>query len=376
MRSPRIILLYNEPVLPAGHPDAASESEILETVTSVEEILVKAEYKIERLGVGNDLQRLIDGLVERQPDAVFNLFEGLADRPSTESVVAGIMEWFHVPFTGSPSETLSLARDKQRTKLLLKGAGLPTAPFFMVEHLPVPKCPLKWPVIVKPAMQDASVGIEQASVVTNQEQLKNRVELVLARYGPVLIEQFIDGREFLVSLIEGAPDERGHCTPLALPIAEIVFKDPSLWPIYSYDAKWANSSNEYMSTPLTVPVIIQPEWMERITDVARRAYRLLNCRDYARVDMRVDANGEPYILEVNPNPFINSIALTDGLAAIGQAHPQFVADLAAAALARRDPRAAMFRDLALPKEKIKRRRARPAISEGRRTRPKRRGPTS
>jgi D-alanine-D-alanine ligase len=374
MPQSRVVLLYNEPVLPPSHPDYESDADILETVEIIDRILCDVGHEVKRLGVGNDLQRLIDGLIELQPDTVFNLFEGLADRPSTESVVAGIMEWFHVSFTGSPSETLALARDKERTKLLLRGAGLPTAPFFVVEHLPVPKCQLKWPVIVKPALQDASVGIDQASVVTNQVQLASRVEHVLARYGPVLVEQFIAGREFQVSLIEGAPDERGRCVPLALPTAEIVFKDPSLWPIYSYDAKWAQSSSEYNSTPLTVPVIIPPDWLERINDVARKAYRLLNCRDYARVDLRVDAQGEPYILEINPNPFINSIALIDGLAVVGQSHPQFIADLVTAALSRRDPRSAAFRDRPTAK-KEKKRRARPAVSDRTRTRRKPRGRT-
>jgi D-alanine-D-alanine ligase len=343
MTPSRLMLLHNEPVLPPGHPDAASESEILQTVEIISGTLEKAGFEVVRLGLGNDLQRLIDGLAEEQPDAVFNLFEGLADRPFTETVVAGVLEWFDVPFTGSPAETLALARDKQRTKLLLRGADLPTAPFFTVEHLPVPEWKLQWPVIVKPALQDASIGIEQASVVTSQEQLEKRVALMLERYGPVLVEQFVTGREFLVSLVEGAPDGQGRCTPLALPLAEIAFKDHSLWPIYSYDAKWATASNEYQATPLLVPVIIPHEWLDRIVDVARRAYRLLGCRDYARVDLRVTADGRPYILEVNPNPFINSIALTDGLQVIGRSHAAFVADLAAAALSRRNPGADAFR---------------------------------
>jgi D-alanine-D-alanine ligase len=375
MPQARVLLLHNEPVLPANHPDAASEYEILEVVEDMEGVVRAAGYKTERLSVGNDLQRLIDGLIELQPDAVFNLFEGLADRPSTEAVVAGILEWFHVSFTGSPSETLALARDKQRTKLMLRGAGLPTAPFFVVEHLPVPKCTLKWPVIVKPAMQDASIGIDQSSVVTNREQLEKKVEYVLAHYGPVLVEQFIDGREFQVSLIEGAPDERGRCEPLALPLAEIVFNDKSLWPIYSYTAKWAETSNEYLSAPLTVPVIIRPDWLERINDVARRAYRLLNCRDYARVDMRVDASGEPYVLEVNPNPFINSLAMSDGLSVVGLCHDRFVADLVEAALGRRDPRAAAFRGRLIRQGNDKKRRGRPATAERSRPRRKPRGRT-
>jgi len=345
----RILCLYNEPALPLGHPDSASEREILDTVGSVARSLTSSGFRVSRFGIGPDLNGLIDCLREHRPDAVFNLFEGLADRPSTETVVASILEWMNVPFTGSPSETLTLARDKKRTKYLLRGAGLPTAPFFTVDRLPVPKCRINWPVIVKPANQDASCGIEQGSVVTSQKELNERVELVLKVYGgTVLVEQFIAGREFLVSIVEGAPDEDDRVSPLVLPISEIAFNDPELWPIYSYDAKWAQTSNEYLATPLLVPIILPHQQMDQISELARDAFRLVGCRDYARVDLRVAADGRPYILEVNPNPFIDSIALIDGMEAIGRTHAQFVADLAWAALSRR-PRRTTPRKRSRPK---------------------------
>src|SRR5712691_2427941 len=121
MPSPRIVIVFNEPILPPGHPDAGSEREILATVDSVAGTLRATGFRVARLGVGNTLTTLIDGLQDHRPDAVFNLFEGLANRPFTESVVASIMEWQNVPFTGSPSETLTQARDKQRTKYMLRG---------------------------------------------------------------------------------------------------------------------------------------------------------------------------------------------------------------------------------------------------------------
>jgi D-alanine-D-alanine ligase len=334
--SPRMLILYNEPILPSDHPDAASEIEILDTIQIVGRALKAAGFTVAKLGIGQDLRAIVDGLNEEQPDAVFNLFEGFPDRPFTENVVAGVMEWLDVPFTGSPSETITLARDKQRTKLALRGAGLPTAPFFTVDCAPVPECKLTWPVIVKPALQDCSVGIEQASVVTNQAELEQRVTYVLRRFGgPVLVEQFIRGREFHVALIEGAPDAHGRCTPLALPLSEIVFTDPAAWPIYSYDAKWAHDSHEFEATPLKTLVVVPEPWQRHIVDVARRAYRVIGCRDYARVDMRVTPEGEPFILEVNPNPYVGSAGLTDGLAAVGMTYEQFISDVATAAVARR-----------------------------------------
>src|SRR6202035_5287419 len=125
---------------------------------------------------------LLDGLRRRRPDVVFNLFEGTADHGTTEAYVAGLLDWLHLPFTGSPFHTLCLARSKHLTKHLFQGAGLPTPAFFVVEELPVPECNLEWPVIVKPALQDASVGLDQGSVVTVQQGLNDRVASLLHSY--------------------------------------------------------------------------------------------------------------------------------------------------------------------------------------------------
>lgn len=327
--SARLLLLYNSPVLPEGHRDAASERDAVDTMERVAPILAKAGFDVTRLGIGLDFQLLVDRLRSDPPDAVFNLFEGLADRPATESTVAGILEWFHVPFTGCGSETLTLARDKLRTKYLLRGAGLPTAPFFSVERLPCPICDLRWPVIVKPANQDASVGIEQGSVVTNQTDLEQRVEFVLEQYGsPVLVEEFITGRELFACVI-------GEQRPRVLPFSEIAFKDPSLWPIYSYAAKWTEGTREFDTTPELAAVQVDDALADRLRDVALTVFRLLKCRDYARVDFRVSKSGEPFVLELNPNPYLFSVGLVQGFEAGGRPHSIFVEELARAALERR-----------------------------------------
>jgi D-alanine-D-alanine ligase len=331
MRSPRILILYNEPVLSADHPDAESEHEILYTVEVVSKTLLQAGFEVARLGASHDPDVLLSGLRAQRPDAVFNLFEGTADDGGNEAYVAGLLEWLGIPFTGSPFHTLTLARHKHLTKDLLKGAGLPTADFMVVEELPVPDCRLAWPVIVKPATQDASVGLDQGSVVTDQQALNARVVQLLKSYGPpVLIEEFIRGREFNVALIE-APELR------VLPISEIVFveKDPSYWPIVTYDAKWKPGSRDYEATPPRYPAKVGPTITKKLTALASRAFRLLGCRDYARVDFRVRPPASPYILEVNPNPdFSPTAGLAGGLASAGLTHANFTVDLVRAALAR------------------------------------------
>jgi D-alanine-D-alanine ligase len=335
MSPPRVLVLHNEPVLPEGHPDYASEYEILETAATVGRVLQGAGYEVRRLGVGRDPMALLEGLREARPDAVFNLFEGLATQPGTEATVVGLLEWLGLPFTGSPSAALALALDKHRTKQLLRGAGLPTPAAVAVERLP-PDWPLGWPAIVKPARQDASVGIEQASVVSDPDQLERRCAWVLERFGPpALVERFVPGREFHVHLVEDRAVDGGRSLCL-LPLAEIVFLEQAsgYWPIYSYDAKWKADSHEYRVTPLHSPILLEPGPMERLGDLARRTYDVIGCRDYGRLDVRMTPEGEYFILEVNPNPFLNSKAVINGLAALGRSQTQFFLDLVRAALAR------------------------------------------
>jgi D-alanine-D-alanine ligase len=327
----RVLILYNEPVLPEDHPDADSEHEVLYTIETVDTALSQAGCTVERLGVGRDPATLLEGIRRHNPEVVFNQFEGLADFSETEAHAAGLLEWLGVPFTGSPYQTLCLARDKARTKLLLQGAGLPTAAFFVVQELPVPPCPLGWPVIVKPGAQDASVGLDQGSVVCNQTRLEERVAYLLDSYGPpILVEEFIRGREFNISVIE-APDL------MVLPPSEILFvdKDPDYWPIVTYDAKWKPGSRDYEATPPRYPARVSSRLAEKLASISEKAFRLLGCRDYARVDFRVRSGGKPFILEVNPNPdFSPTAGMAGGLASAGLTHAQFAVELVQRALAR------------------------------------------
>jgi D-alanine-D-alanine ligase len=331
MRSQRVLVLYNEPVLPESHPDAYSEREILYTTEVVSQHLTAAGFEVSCLGAGRDPAALFAGLRKHKPDVVFNLFEGLADQGSTEGHVAGLLDWMGIPYTGCSHQVLCLARSKHLTKHLLAGAGLPTPEFFVVHALPIPPCTLGWPVIVKPAEQDASIGVDQGSVVTNLESLTGRVAYLLEQYGPpVLVEEFIPGREFNVGVIQ-MPDLR------VLPISEIAFveKKPGYWPIVTYDAKWNPGTTDYEATPPRYPANVTPRLAERLSNLSRKAFQVLGCRDYARVDFRVRPNGTPYILEVNPNPdFSPEAGLSGALQTAGITHAQFTVELIWNALGR------------------------------------------
>lgn len=327
----RVLILHNEPVLSPDHRDADSEHEIHYTVETVQRILHDAGYDVSRLGIRYEPDVLLAELRRQKPDVVFNLYEGTATRNQTEAFAAGLLEWFGVPFTGCPAHTLSLARMKHLTKHLLRSAGLPTADFFVVEDLALPPCPLAWPVIVKPATQDASVGLDQGSVVTDQEQLLKHCAYLLREYGAaVLVEQFIDGREFNLALVE---------TPqlLALPLSEIKFvsKKPGFWPIVTYDAKWKPGTEDYEATPPLYPASVTQKLGQKLVELGRKAFKLLGCRDYARVDFRVRSNGRPYILEVNPNPdFSPDAGVAGGLETAGISHAAFTVQLVQNALER------------------------------------------
>jgi D-alanine-D-alanine ligase len=334
-RSPmRVLVLYNQPVLPLEHADAESEREVIATTDLVYGHLRGAGFAVNRLAVERDPETLLRELQRDRPDVVFNLFEGLADHYETEAVAAGLLGWLGIPYTGCPFQTLALARNKVLTKCLLQGAGLPTPDCFVVEELPVPQCNLEWPVIVKPANQDASIGVDQGSVVTDPERLQARVAHLLETYGPpVLVEQFIRGREFNVGLIE-CPDLR------VLPASEILFveKDPDFWPIVTYDGKWKPGSRDYEATPPRYAADVSPRLAEKLGELAKRAFRLLGCRDYARVDFRLRGS-RPYILEVNPNPcYSPSGGLVGVLESAGIAHADFTVLLVRTALSRANGR--------------------------------------
>jgi len=330
MSLPRVLIIYNEPVLPKDHPDAAQEHDVIEATGWIALMLEEAGYPLRQLGFSYDPRALLDELRDHPPDVVFNMFEGLATQTATEVSVVGILEWLRIPFTGSPSHALSLGRDKVRTKFLLQGAGVPTPAFAVIDSGDaIPRWVHGWPAIVKPALQDCSVGIEQGSVVTNHGDLEKRIAHIVERYGyPVLVEQFIFGREFHANVVE--IDGEMICIPLA----ELRFErkpEQNLWPIFSYDAKWNMETEEFLTSPYDTVVKLNPDTQAAVDDVVKRAYRLVGLRDVGRIDLRLSPEEQPMILEVNPNPYLHGEALIDGLKALDREHESLFVSMVQAA---------------------------------------------
>jgi D-alanine-D-alanine ligase len=209
-----------------------------------------------------------------------------------------MLERLSIPITGSPSRALRLGLDKHLAKRRMLAGGLPTPWHCAVSGDLLPDCQFPWPVILKPARRDASEGIDQSSVAKSRAELDIRLAILLEHYGPpVLVEQFLPGREFTVALLE-LPEL------VALPITEVTFKlAPAIpWPILSYDAKWHPGSAEYEAMDMLKGVALPAQLADSLVALAKSAYRVLGCRDYGRIDLRLSESGEPMILEVNPNP--------------------------------------------------------------------------
>ncbi len=320
-----VSILYNEPVLPPDHPDWASEAGVLEAVEAVEAALGKRGHRVQRLPVADSPAALATALQRTPCDVIVNLCEGLQGTGAGESQVAGMLELCGAPHTGAGSECLALVRDKAVTKWLLLGAGLPTAAFQRIGDEPLPLPALArlldaGPVIVKPAREDASLGIGPASVVTQMSALERQIDEVRQRYGEALVEQFIAGREFNVGLL-ALPELQ------ALPLAEIEFGEQTSqpWKLVTYDAKWTPDSPDYGGTPVRCPADAAPELAAELARVSLAAFRLTGCRDYARVDLRVDEQDRVFILEINANPDISPGAgLARALRVGGLSYEEFV----------------------------------------------------
>jgi D-alanine-D-alanine ligase len=230
---------------------------------------------------------------------VFNLVEHFRDEPEHESHVAALLDVFGVPYTGATPFCLSVCRRKGLTKLLLQANGIPTPRYRLLREPRVPRRHgLHYPLIVKPSREDASAGVERESVVADYPSLKARLDVVFGDYGgPVLVEEFIEGRELHIAVW-------GNDRPEVLPVVEYDFSDlPSDHPsIISYDAKWNPLEEVYHQVFTVCPARLSRRAQRRVEAAALAAYRATGCRDYARLDLRLTRADQPFVLEVNPNP--------------------------------------------------------------------------
>jgi D-alanine-D-alanine ligase len=283
-----------------------SEVGVLEEREDIARALNVLGYKASVFNVDEDICRLVNFLKDEQPDIIFNLCESVGNDATHEMHVAGVYELMGIPYTGSNAFTLGIALNKVLVKEMLYCNGLPT-PRFQLFKSPVRITldeSMAYPLIVKPSREDASIGIEPSSIVTNMTELRKRVRYIIEEYDqPALVEEYIDGRELNVAIM-------GNRKPLVFPISEIDMSTlPKRYPrIITYNAKWMKGTEEYEHTKGVCPALLPPALETQLKEMALCAYRLLGCRDYARIDFRLSKDHQPYILEVNPNPDISDDA--------------------------------------------------------------------
>lgn len=292
--------LTPSPATGATAPDP-SETGVLDQVQAVCTMLSRAGFDASAFEV-HDVASLTSLLADR-PDAVFNCCESLQGRAELEMCVAGVFEMAGLPYTGSRPLTLGMALNKGLTKAVLRSYDVPTAPSCVVDSVAAVEAAahLQFPVIVKPLAEDASIGIDEGSVVQTLDALRARVTFLLNELqAPVLVEEFVDGREFMVALLATAP---GAWT--VLPVEEVSFAGypPEHPRILTYAAKWLPESLAYRTSAVSWPEL-PSDLTGRLRHVAMAAASAMGLRDYGRVDVRVRDDGAVFVLEVNPNPDI------------------------------------------------------------------------
>lgn len=238
-----------------------------------------------------------DILAQSKPDIIFNVAEGITGM-GREAQAPALFEWLQWPYVGSDPVTLAITLDKWYTKSVLKAADIPTPRAVVVQH-PIAHVPrgLKYPVIVKPVAEGSGKGVLSANILESEQGLVSLVNTTMQEYRqPVLVEEFMSGREFTVALMGNVSKWE------ALPIVEIDFKafGASKYPIFGYDAKWGSPTMDDTICPASIP----DDLRRMIESIAMTTCDALRIRDWARVDIRLAEDGTPNVLEVNAVPGI------------------------------------------------------------------------
>lgn len=333
-----IAILHNrDHTLLQEDPGREAREEVLEVAQVLARTLATPlgllkDWTVELVPVDQDLSAINEAFARRRPDAVVNLCESLAADARGEMVVPAVLELMGLPYTGSGALALGLALHKDKAKELLRARGVPTPEHRVVSRVEdLVLVDLPFPLIVKPVREDASVGIELDSVVHDRPALGRAVTRVLRTFRqPALVERFIAGREVYVPLLGNAP--RRH-----LPLTEIHFGPAfeGLPHVLSYRAKWEAGSALCLDSASRLAEL-PPALEQRCVEVALAAFEALDCRDYGRVDLRVDERGECYVIDINPNCDLHPQAgFATAAAAAGLAYGDLALHLVELALERR-----------------------------------------
>jgi D-alanine-D-alanine ligase len=294
----------------------------------VEEEVAEALIKLGHDPVMHELDgtpRSLTALTRLDCDLVFNLTESFADDDTADFKIAAFLELIGKRYTGSGTHGLMLAQDKALAKKIFAFHGIHTPVFAQCYRGRLDfSHDLQFPVIVKPAREDGSIGIEFSAVVSSIRELMERMDWLHTHFdSPVLIEEYIDGRELYVGIL-------GNDKPEALPIVELdLSKLPDGTPrIAAAEVKWGKGTKAYRDTKSVIPSDMSEETVLTVQHTAVAAYQALELRDYGRVDMRLQPDGRVHVIEVNPNPWLSSRAeLAMAARKSGRTYPELVEEI-------------------------------------------------
>lgn len=291
----KVLILINE----LSEKPTADEQDVLDQARLVEETLVNLGYATARGFMGLDLARVKNNIIASGADIVFNLVEGIDGKAELTHLPPSLLQSMRIPFTGSGPEAMMLTSNKQLAKRIMEYSGIATPKSYSAKDSWRANGDGKY--IAKPLFEDASVGINDSSIFYGYEPVR-LVEFGLKFGLNFFVEEFIEGREFNISVIAG---ENG---PTVLPPAEIIFTNyPDGKPnIVGYEAKWDVESFEYNNTPRTFDFEEKDRpLIEKLTDISARLWELFELKGYARVDFRIGIDNRPYVLEINANPCLS-----------------------------------------------------------------------
>jgi D-alanine-D-alanine ligase len=306
MKKLRVALIYNAYTdsQPDEKADTGSLHYLRQMVRGIARGIRRLRHEVVVMPLAGDLSVLQRKLDRLRPDVVFNQYDDVVHGALYEMRVAAFIRMLGYPMTGSPALGLGLSRDKYMSLSLLKGAGLPIPPSTVLIERLGDLDGHKWtfPLIVHAAREHAGIGLDRDSVVTTRTALRDKAREILREYKqPALVQHFLKGREFNVGLLGGRRVQ-------VLPLAEVDYSrlPRKIPPIMSYAAKWVETSVEYQRTDVICPARVDPVMEALIGRTAVKAFRVVGGWGYGRVDIRLDENGEPVILEVNCNPCLDS----------------------------------------------------------------------
>ena len=278
------------------------EQKAEEAEYDVARALMAGDHDVHMIGIGEDIGPLLERLAAVQPKLVFNGCEAFRGHARHEYAVAAVLDMYGYRYTGSSPTALLVSRNKSLTKKILAYHDIRVpafAEFHEGDDLVRPS-ELRFPLIVKPLLEDASVGIAQASVVEDDASLEQRVEFIHTKHHQAaIVEELVEGREVYVGLL-------GNDKVEVLPLTEMTFGEPETGEhrIATYKAKWDEDYRKRKNIKNVFAKGVSEELTARIADICTTAFHALWLQDYGRVDVRLTHDDEVYVLEVNPNPFI------------------------------------------------------------------------